>query len=233
LALATHRPQERWLFLNMVSSVDGATTVGGESTPLADGDDRAMFMALRAACDAVLVGAGTVRAENYGPVRLDAPAQDHRRQMGLPPLPRLVIVSRSLYFDPEARVFEDPERMPIVVTGADAPAERRRALRGKAEVLVTGEIGADPSHALDALADRGYGVVLCEGGPTLNAALIELDLVDEIDLTLSPAFVGGGSARLLDGASEELRPFRLERLMVGEEMLFLRYVKEGSPPHRG
>lgn len=228
IALETHRQAERWLFINMVSSVDGATTVRGQSTPLSDDADRAMFRALRAACDAVLVGAGTVRAEDYGAIRLDDRAQGLRRAAGLEPLPRLVIVSRSLYFEPSARVFEDSDRMPIVFTGADAPIERRRALEDKAEVVVAGDVGVDPARALDMLADRGHGVVLCEGGPTLNASLLEAGLVDEIDLTLSPLVVGGMSHRIVAGATEGEREFRLERVLAGEKMLFLRYVREGS-----
>jgi len=233
LALRTHRPAERWLYVNMIASVDGATTVRGESAPLADEDDRAMFHALRAACDAILVGAGTVRAEDYGPVRLDEAAQRLRQDRGLDPLPRLVIVSRSLYFEYDARVFADPDRMPIVVTGADAPTERRRALEGKAEVVVCGDVGIDPARALDVLAERGYGVVLCEGGPTLNASLVKLGLVDELDLTLSPMVAGGVSSRIVAETTEAVRRFRLDRVLMGEAMLFLRYVREGSPPPRG
>lgn len=232
LALETHRPAERWLFVNMVSSLDGATAARGEATPLADEDDRGLFMAMRAACDAVLVGAETVRAEDYGPVRLSARAQSIRIAAGLAPIPRLVIVSRSLRFEPAARVFGDSDHKPIILTGSDAPAHRRQALDGRAQVIVAGEVGVDPERALDVLAELGYGVVLCEGGPTLNAALVELDLVDEIDLTVSPTIAGGASSRIVDGATETLRPYRLERLMLGQKMLFLRYLRMGlrRPP---
>src|SRR3990172_11815904 len=76
---ATGRP---WVMINMVASIDGATTVQGRSTGLGDEDDLAMFKALRAVPDVILVGAGTVRAEDYGPVRLDNERIERRRALG-------------------------------------------------------------------------------------------------------------------------------------------------------
>jgi riboflavin-specific deaminase-like protein len=226
-ALDEHRPGGHHLMLNMVTSLDGATSVGGEATPLGDDDDRALFRALRAACDVILVGAGTVRAEDYGPVRLPAEAVEARQSRHLPPAPRLAIVSRSLDLDPAARVFSNPERRPYIITGEDAPPARRQVLAERAEIVVAGESGADPKSITEALHDKGHAVILCEGGPTLNSQFIASGLVDELNLTVSPLIVGGSSFRLTHGAPEVQHDYRLDRLMTGDRMLFGRYLRVG------
>lgn len=211
----------RRLFLNMVTSLDGATAAGGESAPLSDPDDKALFMALRAASDLVLVGAGTARVENYGPIRLSPSAQAARTERGLPALPRLAIVSRSLDLDPAARFFTEGENRPILVTGSRATADHLP----EAEVVVAGNERAEPARMLELLAERGYETVLCEGGPSLNSELAAADLIDEIDLSFTPHLVGGASSRLLPNAPLLELPFRLERLMTGDRMLFARYLR--------
>ncbi len=225
LALAEHRPGPR-VMLNMVASVDGATALRGGATALADDDDRALFQALRAAADVILVGAETVRVENYGPVRLDEAARHARRQMGLEVAPALAIVSRSLDLDPAARVFSDPGYRPLIITGEDAPAERARVLAQSAELVVAGERGADPTRIPQELASRGLSVVLAEGGPTLNGELIASDLVTEINLSLSPLAVAGHAARVSHHPRVVELDYRCQRVLAGDRMLFLRYLRE-------
>lgn len=212
--------------LNMVASLDGATALRGGATALADEDDQAVFHALRAACDVVLVGAETVRAEDYGPVRLDDATRAARRALGLEPLPALAIVSRRLDLDRQARVFSNPDLRPMIITGADAPPERVEALSDRAEVVVAGEQGADPAAIRDLLHDRGHEVILAEGGPTLNGQLVTVDAVDEINLTLSPMMVAGGSSRVSRHPLAVEHRFRRARVLAGESMLFLRYLRE-------
>jgi riboflavin-specific deaminase-like protein len=224
LALSEHRGGPR-LMLNMVASLDGATALRGGATALADEDDQALFHALRAACDVVLVGAETVRAEDYGPVRLDDATQAARRAHGLASVPALAIVSRRLDIDRQARVFSNPDLRPMIITGADAPPERVEALSDRAEIVVAGERGADPAAIKDLLSDRGHQVVLGEGGPTLNGQLVAVDAVDEINLTLSPLMVAGGSSRVSEHPLTVEQSFRRERVLTGESMLFLRYLR--------
>lgn len=210
--------------LNMVTALDGATTLGGRSSQLGDDDDRSLFMALRAASDVVLVGASTVRTEDYGPIRLPE-GSARRLTAGLSPVPRLAIMSRSLDLEASSKVFSDLENPPYLLTGARAPADRLAALADRAVVLVAGEDGVDVVQALALLRDRGHQVVLCEGGPSVNGQLLAADLVDEINLTISPLAVVGESSRVTRGEIEVERHFRLERLLAGERMLFARYLK--------
>jgi riboflavin biosynthesis pyrimidine reductase len=217
-----------YVVVNMVSSVDGATTVGGVSGGLGGAADRRVFLALRGLADAVLVGAQTVRAEGYGPPRLDPAAVQRRQARGQPPLPRIAVVSRSLGFDWSSALFADGATRPIVLAPAAAdPAGLDRA-RERADVVVAGRDTVDLAEALAALARLGTGRVLCEGGPTLAGTLVAGGLVDELCLTLSPTLVGGAGARILNAPGVEV-PFGLALVHVLEQdgFLFLRYARPG------
>jgi riboflavin-specific deaminase-like protein len=227
-------PGRAAIALGMVSSVDGGAAVDGLTADLGGPADHLAFRALRGACDAVLVGAGTVRAEGYGPVRGTPERRQRRQAKGLAPAPRLVIVSGSLDLDPDARVFADPPVRPLVVTHMAAPPERVEQLARVAEVLQLGEDEVDLSQLTVALHERGLGRVLCEGGPTLNGALLRRDLVDEVFLTLAPVLVGGDAPRIVVGDEpHDPRRFRLLELRHHDDELLLRYGRSRGPEATG
>jgi len=210
-----------WVVVNMIASADGATTVGGLSGPLGGPGDRQVFGALRSVADVVLVGAATVRAERYGPVR-------QRGDVGS--VARVAVVTASGELDPGLRLFAeaDPARPPVVLTCEACPPDRRDGLAAVADVVVAGGDRVDLAAALSLLAGRGAAVVLAEGGPSLNGQLVAGDLVDEWCLTLSPYLVGGTSARAAQGPDVDgaARPLRLDRLLVDDDGLcFARYLR--------
>jgi riboflavin biosynthesis pyrimidine reductase len=190
--------------LNMIASVDGATTVAGVSGGLGGSADHDLFMLLRSLADVVLVAAGTVRAEGYRPSRVP-----------------VAVVTRSCRLDWEAPFFTSPIARPMVVTVAGAPPA---ALARAAEVVVAGDRDVDLAVALDALGGRGHRAVLAEGGPTLNAQLAAAGLPDELCLSLSPRLVGGAAKRILDGLPVPgPAPLRLGSVCEQDGFLFLRY----------
>jgi riboflavin-specific deaminase-like protein len=215
-----------WLSVNFVSSIDGAATRNGLSGGLAGEADKRMFDLLRRPCDAVLVGAGTVRAEGYGPMRLDAASLDWRVAASLPPHPVFAIVSRTLNLDPASRVFTDAPVRPVVLTVETSPQARRTALAEVADVLVCGDVDLDARAAVDALAARGLRQVHCEGGPSLFGSLLAADVVDELSLTLSPLIEGGDAIRIVDGQLPHNRAMRLASLLTAGDTLLLRYHRE-------
>lgn len=218
--------------LGMVSSVDGGATIDGRTADLGGEADRAAFGALRAAADAILVGAGTVRVEDYGPATGPAARRRRRIEKGLAPSPRLVIVSSRLSLDPDARVFGDPERPPLLVTsGQGASARPEVAARG--ELLICGDAVVDLDAALRELAARGLGRVLCEGGPGLNASLFARDLVDELYLTLAPNLLGGHAPRIIAPLDDHVpRPLELLGLREHADELLLHYRVRRPPADR-
>jgi riboflavin biosynthesis pyrimidine reductase len=180
--------------LNMIASLGGAA-------------DHDLFALLRSLADVVLVAAGTVRAEGYGPSRVP-----------------VAVVTRSCRLDWEARFFTAPVARPIVVTVAGAPPDALSRAAEVAEVLVAGDRDVDLAVALDALGGRGHRAVLAEGGPTLNAQLAAAGLLDELCLSLSPRLVGGAAKRILDGPEVPgTTPLRLRSVCEQDGFLFLRY----------
>ena len=210
-----------FVLVNFISSADGGTAVAGKSSSLGDEDDKAVFQALRAIPDIILVGSGTVEAEDYRPVTLDETRRERRLAAGMTEVPVLAIVSGRLSFDPEARVFSDPEHRPMVITGPEADPAKLALLGDAAEVLILDEV--TPATILARLG--AATVILCEGGPTLVGQFAADHLVDELNLTVAPMIIGGKSARIANGPLvEPPLEMELERCLFGDRSLFLRYL---------
>jgi riboflavin biosynthesis pyrimidine reductase len=210
-----------WLRANMVASADGAAWRAGRSGALGGEADRRLLSVLRALADVVVVGAGTVRVEGYGPVRRGPSWGDLRD--GRPPTPPLAIVSRSLDLDFDGPLFAEAHT--IVITCTAAPQDRMAVCRKVADVIVAGEDAVDVGTALDSLAERGYARLLTEGGPTLLAEFASAGRLDELCLTLSPQLVGGDAARIVNGPGLATN-LRLGHALMDDDFLFLRYVRE-------
>lgn len=225
LAAAYAYPPEPWVRANMIASVDGAAVLDGSSRALGSPTDRELIGTLRALADVVLVGAGTARAEGYGPLRPKPARREARVAAGLPPCPRLAVVSASLDLDPGASMFTAAEAPTVVVTCETAPAARLRAVREVAEVIVAGGSRVDPAVAVDALCSRGLRHVLCEGGPRLLTDLAAAGRLDELCLTVAPVVVAGEAPRILAGP--ELRDtarLRLAHVLEDDGYVYLRYT---------
>lgn len=215
--------RDRWVAVNMVTSVDGAVTVGGVSGPLGAEGDRAGFRALRAAADVVLVGAGTARAEQYGPPRPSAQARAVRRGRGQAPVATVAVVSRSLDLAGAERLL-DADSDVVVVTTTGAPDGRVAELRDHGvRVLQAGTDEVDLAAALDELAGDGLGRVLCEGGPRLNRDLLAAGLVDEVFVTLAPMLAGGDGPGIVHGDLPSPQALELAAVRHHAGELLLRY----------
>jgi riboflavin biosynthesis pyrimidine reductase len=210
------------LRLNFVSSVDGAIEVDGTSGGLGGEADKDAFMAMRAVADVILAGAATVRAENYGPAKLDAAARRRRVERGQAPLPPVAVVSASAGLAPDARLFAEVTDgpRPIVITTERAPVAELEAV---ADVVACGETTVDVAKAVAALAERGLRRILCEGGAQLSAHLMAAGLVDELCLTFAPQLAGAGRRALSGIWSGAPAALRLESLIEGGGMLLARY----------
>lgn len=120
------------LRVNVIAAADGAMTVDGRSGGLGNANDQAMMARLRMHADVVLVGAGTIRVEGYGPLVLPEAAQRWRTDRGMPPNPRLAVASRS--GDVPDRV-RSPE---LIMLGEGATARDDLAALGLTQVLCEG-----------------------------------------------------------------------------------------------
>lgn len=207
---------------NMISSLDGAISVKGRSGMLGGDADRHLFGVLRSLTDVILVGAGTARAEGYGPARLDVDLRRRRQERGQSPVPPIAIVTRSCHLDWSAPFFTEAEARPIVITTADCDQTGRRQAEKVADVYAAGDNQVDLGAALRQLNDARFHSVLLEGGPGLNAQVVAADLLDELCLTLAPRLVAGDGPRVLAG-DELPRPLELDTVHLLEADGFLFY----------
>jgi len=205
-AAARPTPDGRpWVGVCMVASVDGSSVIDGRSGGLGNANDAEVLATLRRLADVVIVGAGTVRAEGYGPPK----------KPGL----RIGVVTNSGVVDTSSRLFTSGAGFLVVPEGVEAEG---------VDVLRAGEGRVDLPLAIERLDQIVTGVryVQAEGGPRLNAALAEHDLIDELDLTISPRLVGGAGSRLLAGAADLDARFELTHLLVDDEsFVFSRWVR--------
>ena len=223
-AKAVRRPPagRPYVLMNMVSSVDGAAAVDGVSGPLDAPGDKDVFLAIRAVADVIVVGAGTARAERYGKAKLTPPLRKMRVGRGQAELPTIAVVSRSLDLDFDSSLFVGDGPRTIVVTCASADGPSVERLRGVADIVVAGDDDVDLSAAIARLNAR---VCVLEGGPSLNGAMLEAGLVDEINLTIAPMTVGASDSEriIAGGAATAWTP---AHIVVQDGAIFVRYLPD-------
>ena len=202
VALPDARPSDRaFVRLNMIASVDGGTAVAGVSGGLGNRDDHAVFAALRQAADGVLVGLGTVVAEEYR-----VPDPPHLQLYVVADVPD-VSGAPELFASGRATLVLPDDAGPV----PDGVPELRGGARGQ----------VDLPAVLGALAGR---VLVAEGGPTLAGLLVSQGLVDEFFVTVAPRVVAGDSARVAHGPDAPPSLWNLEHGFVDDDgFLFLRY----------
>lgn len=218
-----------WLRVNFVATLDGAISADGRSGPLGGPSDRAVFGTLRDLADVVLVGAGTVRAEGYGGVKVSAAQRALRVERGQAPVPTLAIVSASGRLDPGLRAFTEVETPTIVFTTSAADRARLDALTATGALVhvLDSADGVDIAAAIDLLSERGLPRVLCEGGPRLFGDILCLDAADELCLTISPLLTAGDSPRLAASGTSVLHRMRQAHLLLDDDSVLLtRWVRD-------
>ncbi|MDF3336442.1 pyrimidine reductase family protein [Mycolicibacterium septicum] len=221
--------QRCWVRGNMISSLDGGATEDGKSGGLAGPGDRAVFNLMRQTADVILMGAATVRIENYSGVQLSAAQRQERQRRGQAEVPPIAVITASAEFDQHAKFFTRTEVTPLILTATETVVGARHRLGAVAEVLDAS--GADPARvdpavALRILAERKLFRVLTEGGPSLLSTLIETDLLDELCLTVAPILVGGVARRIATGPGQAHTRMRPSHLLTDDEgYLYTRYVR--------
>ncbi len=217
--------EQPYTVANFVASLDGRATADGRSGPLGDEGDKALFRALRGAVDAVLVGTRTLQTENYGRLIRDPDMRARRRADGLTDEPLACTVTRSGRLPLDIPLFAEPEAQVVVFSGRDVDLG---TVAAQVEVVRLPESQLGFAGVLAHLrAHRDVRALLCEGGPTVFAALLAERVVDELFLTLAPKLVGGGDAPAITSGPElpDLAEVRLAGVLEREETLFLRYQR--------
>jgi len=221
LADAYRFPEARWLRVNFVASLDGVVAVEGRSGALGSPGDLRIFRLLRALADVVLVGWGTASVEGYRLVGPDSPVGRLRVELGRPAELPIAVVSRRASLAVGDTLAAAPT---ILITSEASAPDRRTALEDVGvRVLVCGDDDVDLPLAQEQLGELGLQRVTCEGGPQLLRAALAAGVVDELDLTVSPALVGTGTRLMGEAALPELVRPRLEQVLEEDGVLFTRY----------
>src|SRR5690348_4164154 len=160
--------QSCWVRGNMIASLDGGATDAGKAGGLAGAGDRAVFALMRQTADVILVGAATVRIENYSGAQLPVAARQERQRRGQAEVPPIAVVTRSGELDPSALLFTRTEVPPLILTCRRWFDDAVRRLGSVAEVIDASgpqPDTVDPATVLSIFAERRLHRVLTEGGP--------------------------------------------------------------------
>jgi riboflavin-specific deaminase-like protein len=206
---------------NFAATVDGRATIGGVSGPIGSAVDTEMLARLRTRFDAVMIGAGTMRAERYGRLVDDQEQRERRERLGLPHDPLMVIVSGRLDLPWDAPLFTTGAGRVLIFTASEAePPETASSLR-----VVRHEGRVNLHEALRHLRhERGIRALLSEGGPHLHGELWARNLVDDLFLTIAPKLTGAEAPRIIEGgALPATAELELAWLLKHDGELFARY----------
>jgi 5-amino-6-(5-phosphoribosylamino)uracil reductase len=196
------REERPLVAVNFAATVDGRATIEGRSGPIGSATDTEMLVGLRTRFDAVMIGAGTMRVERYGPMK-----------------PLTVLVSGRLDLPWDASLFAAENEVLIFTATEAEPPETTAAVE-----VVRHEGAVNLPEALRHLRqERGIRSLLCEGGPHLHAQLQADGLVDDLFLTVAPKLSGGEAPRIIEGRLPSVVDLELAWLLEEDGELFARY----------
>lgn len=219
-----------YVVANAAMSADGKlSSRRREQVVISGPEDFARVDALRASCDAVLVGVGTVLADDPHLTIEDPDLRDERRERGDSPHPARVVVDTHARTPSESRILDD-EAPTYVLVGESAPDDRRAALReAGARIVEAGDDRVDLGDGFAALEAEGIDRLMIEGGGEILFSTFEAGLVDELSVFLGSLVIGGRDApTLADGTGfvENFSELALEDVERLDDGVLCRYTIE-------
>jgi riboflavin-specific deaminase-like protein len=220
-----------YLAMNFAATLDGRAAIDGRSGPIGSKIDSAMLLRLRTRFDAVMIGAGTMRAERYGRIVRNPQLRAWRERVGLPHDPLAVIVTGGLDLPWDAPLFTSGQGRILILTSSEASPPQTATRLRTVRLPAVGQPDGEGRGGIDVLAalrhlrrERGVRALLCEGGPHLHGELQAAGAVDELFLTLGPCLTGGAAPRITEGPGFPLRDARLGWLLRHGDELLARYT---------
>ncbi len=207
--------------MNFASTLDGYGAIDGRSGPIGSHADTEILLRLRTQVDAVMIGAGTMRAERYGRIVTDPEWRAWRERIGLAHDPLAVIVSGRLDLPWDAGLFTDGGGRVLIFTAEpeEEPPETATPVQ-----VVRHEGKVNIAAAMEYLRrESAIRALLCEGGPGLHAQLQRGGLADELFLTIAPKLSGGPAPHVLEGELDGVIDHEQAWLLEREGELFTRY----------
>ena len=188
-----------YTLLSCSMSIDGYLAVAtADRLVLSNDEDFDRVDAVRSGCDAILVGAETVRKDNPRLLIRSDVRRSTRTARGVPPSPVKVTVTATGRLDPGARFFTMGDVEKLVYCASPALAEARHRV-GTSATVVDGGTSVTMQRLTTDLHARGIGRLMVEGGAGVHTQFLTGDLVDELHLVVAPFFVGDSRARRFVG----------------------------------
>ena len=219
-----------WLMMNMVSTVDGITELDGGSGPLGSPGDKDIFGTIRTLPDIIMVGSATAVSEQYNPPSTSVSTKARRLANGAWPVARIAVVSSRLEFDLTLPMFQRPSQRPLVITTVDADPLKLDQIAEHADLIRCGIGSVDLPQAMREMNELGAQRVLSEGGPSLNGALLQDELVDEVFLSVAPLMGGSNQRGIARGDIPHIHELELRHVLTEDHFLFLRYTRAATIP---
>jgi riboflavin-specific deaminase-like protein len=224
-----HRPR---IILNFAMTIDGKVstakqTPSGFTSPF----DKHRLLEIRSLGDALMVGRNTLRIDNMSMGLPDEALRRARVQRGQSEYPLRVVISNSGDLPVHLTIFNHRFSPIVIYSTTRMPAGTQAELRAKAELhLSTNEYLSLVEVLNDLYETRQVRTLVCEGGPRLAKALAELDVIDEIFLTIAPILSGGTGAPGILGTSGAFLPsariYRLQSMKVEADECYLHYLAD-------
>jgi riboflavin-specific deaminase-like protein len=233
--MTNSKRQRPFVFATFAMTADGkVTTRSFAPVDFTSRQDKLHLFRQRALADAVLIGHTSLKRDN---VRLGIPGelQQARIKGKKTPAPLRVIVSNKGRIDSRLKIFQSTTSPILIFSTTRMPKQTQAALKEKATLHLTKSDKIDLAAMLGTLRSK-YNVrrLACEGGPTLFRALLERDLIDQLNLTIAPYMFGGAKAPTLTGLSKEFLPASvhcsfIDMRTIGDECFLTYRIKH----HRG
>jgi 5-amino-6-(5-phosphoribosylamino)uracil reductase len=224
----SYKRERPFVYATFAMTADGkVTTKNLGPVDFTSREDKLHLFRQRALADAVLIGHTSLERDN---VRLGLPAelQELRIKRGQSRCPLRVIISNKGRIDDRLKIFQSDVSRILIFSTKQMPRKNQKALQAKATLHLSDAGRVDLAAMLATLRNE-YNVrtLACEGGPTLFRALLEEDLIDQLNLTIAPYMFGGAKAPTLTGISTSFLPDSvhsslIEMRTVGDEC-FLTY----------
>jgi 2,5-diamino-6-(ribosylamino)-4(3H)-pyrimidinone 5'-phosphate reductase len=202
-----HNRKRPFVVATFAITADGkVTTKNFGPVDFTSREDKLHLFRQRASADAVLIGHTSLERDN---VRLGLPAdlQELRIKRGQSRWPLRVIISNKGRIDERLKIFQSDTSPIIVFSTKQMPQKNQKTLQTKATLHLTDAKHINLAVMLETLRNQyKVGTLACEGGPTLFRALLEEDLIDQLNLTIAPHMFGGAAAPTLTGINNKFLP---------------------------
>ncbi len=217
-----------YVVVNVAMSADGKlSTRERRQVKISGPGDFARVDRLKAGCDAVMVGIGTVLADDPSLTVKADECRKLRRDRGEDEHPVRIVIDSTARIPPDASILHKGEGARIVAVSARADKQRVANLKKYATVIVVGDEQVDLALLMDELSTMGIQRVMVEGGGTIIAGLLAAGLVDEIYTFIGNIIIGGRDApTLADGPG-----FTLEEDFLRLTLLEAKKMEDGILLH--